>query len=213
MRLIVGLGNPGPRYAGQRHNVGFMAVDALHRHFAFGPWRKRFDGELSEGEIGGERMLCLKPATFMNESGNTVLAAMQFFKLPPQAIIVIHDEIDLPLGKVRMKLGGGSGGHNGLRSIDAHVGPDYWRIRLGIGHPGIKELVRNFVLMDFDKDERPEIKKIVDACAEALPLFFSRGENEFMNRVTVTLNPPPKGPTLKREPRAENGKTDKPEEK
>jgi peptidyl-tRNA hydrolase, PTH1 family len=206
MRLVVGLGNPGSRYTGQRHNIGFMAVDELHRHFSLGPWRKRFDGVTAEGEIGGERVLCLKPATFMNESGRSVLAAMQFFKLDPSALVVLHDEIDLPLGKVRMKLGGGAGGHNGLRSIDALLGPDYWRIRLGVGHPGEKELVRNFVLMDFDSDERPQVEKIVQACAEALPLFFARGENEFMNRVTVTLNPPPK-----REKQTKDDSEDKPD--
>ena len=145
MRLIVGLGNPGARYARNRHNVGFMAVEAIARRYGFPAFRSRFKGELAEGTIAGERRLLLRPQTFMNASGESVLAAMSFYKIAPGDIAVIHDELDLRPGKVRVKRGGGSAGHNGLRSIDALIGADYWRVRIGIGHPGIKELVQPYV--------------------------------------------------------------------
>jgi len=190
MRLIVGLGNPGPRYADNRHNIGFMAVDMIVRRYSFGPIRARFHGAVAEGSIGTEKVICLCPTTFMNESGRAVQAAMQFYKIEPDDIVVIHDEIDLPLGKVKVKKGGGAGGHNGLRSIDAHIGPDYWRIRLGVGHPGVKALVKNFVLMDFGKEERKLVDEINLTCADHLPILFSQGENKFMNKVNVTLYPP-----------------------
>ncbi|WP_374373726.1 aminoacyl-tRNA hydrolase [Dongia sp.] len=191
MRLIVGLGNPGPRYAGNRHNIGFMAVDEIVRRYSFGPIKSRFHGAVAEGEIAGEKTICLCPTTFMNDSGRAVQAALQFYKLAPGDIIVLHDEIDLPLGKVRVKKGGGAGGHNGLRSIDAHIGADYWRIRMGVGHPGVKEMVKNFVLMDFGKEEMKEVARINIACADALPFLFTKHENEFMNKVNLALNPPP----------------------
>lgn len=190
MRLIVGLGNPGPRYADNRHNIGFMAVDTIVRRYSFGPIRARFHGAVTEGCIGTEKAICLCPTTFMNESGRAVQAAMQFYKIELGDIVVIHDEIDLPLGKVKVKRGGGAGGHNGLRSIDAHIGPDYWRIRLGVGHPGVKAMVKNFVLMDFGKEERKFVDEINDACAETLPLLFTAGEAKFMNKVNVILYPP-----------------------
>ncbi|HVO04412.1 MAG TPA: aminoacyl-tRNA hydrolase, partial [Candidatus Cybelea sp.] len=138
MRLIVGLGNPGPRYAGNRHNIGFMAADAIVRRYSFGPIKERFHGLAAEGTIEGEKVLALAPQTFMNDSGRAVQAALQFYKLQPEDVIVIYDEIDLPLGKVRVKRNGGAGGHNGIRSIDAHIGPDYWRVRIGVDHPGQK---------------------------------------------------------------------------
>ena len=191
MRLIVGLGNPGPRYADNRHNIGFMAVDEIVRRYSFGPVRAKFHGGVAEGTIGPEKVVCLCPTTFMNESGRAVQAAMQFYKLAPGDITVIHDEIDLPLGKVKVKKGGGAGGHNGIRSIDAHIGPEYWRIRLGVGHPGDRGLVKNFVLMDFGKEERKLVADINAACAEALPLLFGADENRFMNKVNLALNPPP----------------------
>src|SRR5438309_6361094 len=153
MRLIVGLGNPGPRYARNRHNIGFMAAEALARHYGFPAFRDRFKGELSEGVIAGARRLLLRPQTFMNDSGDSVLAAMSFYKIPPGEIVVIHDELDLRPGKVRVKRGGGSAGHNGLRSIDSMIGADYWRVRLGIGHPGVKELVDPYVSQNFMGDE------------------------------------------------------------
>lgn len=191
MRLIVGLGNPGPRYADNRHNIGFLAVDEIVRRYSFGPIRTKFHGAIAEGTIGTEKVVCLCPTTFMNDSGRAVQAAQQFYKLDTSDIIVIHDEIDLPLGKVRVKRGGGAGGHNGLRSIDAHIGPDYWRIRLGVGHPGVKEMVKNFVLMDFGKEERKLVDEINAVCAENLPLLLSADENKFMTKINLILNPPP----------------------
>jgi PTH1 family peptidyl-tRNA hydrolase len=207
MRLIVGLGNPGPRYADNRHNIGFMAVDEIVRRYSFGPIKTKFHGAIAEGTVGTERVICLCPTTFMNESGRAVQAAMQFYKLSPEDITVIHDEIDLPLGKVKVKRGGGAGGHNGLRSIDAHIGPDYWRIRLGVGHPGIKEMVKNFVLMDFGKEERKLVDEINRVCAENLPLLFSADENKFMNKINLALNPPPPKEASRGEAKRDAGET------
>lgn len=192
MKLIVGLGNPGPRYAGNRHNIGFMAADAIIRRHSFGSVRERFHALVAEGTVGGEKVLALAPQTFMNDSGRAVQAALQFFKLTPPDVIVIYDEIDLPLGKVRAKRGGGAGGHNGIRSIDAHIGEDYWRVRLGVDHPGQKELVKSYVLMDFFKEEQPTVQAVIDAVAEAIPLMVAGDDNRFMNRVNVILNPPAK---------------------
>ena len=154
MLLLVGLGNPGPRYAGHRHNVGFMAADEIVRRRVFSPWRARFNGEVAEGHLGGERTLILKPMTFMNESSKAVGEAVRFLQIPLDRVVVFHDELDLAPGRVRMKKGGGAGGHNGLRDIDAHVGNDYRRVRIGIGHPGHKDLVLHWVLRDFEPDER-----------------------------------------------------------
>ncbi|MBX6322506.1 MAG: aminoacyl-tRNA hydrolase [Rhodospirillaceae bacterium] len=200
MLLLVGLGNPGPRYAGNRHNLGFLVVEALARRYGFGPARARFHGLVREGEIAGERVLALKPETYMNDSGLAVAEAVRFYKLAPGQVVVIHDEIELVPGKVRVKRGGGAGGHNGLRSVDAHIGPDYWRVRLGIGHPGHPDLVRHYVLQDFAKDERPLFEKLVEAVVEAFPrlvtaLAAGKDGNDFMNRVTVAMAPPrPKRP-------------------
>jgi len=192
MRLLVGLGNPGPRYAGNRHNIGFMAVDAIVRRHSFSGIRERFHGLTAEGTIDGEKVLALSPRTFMNDSGRAVQAALQFFKLQPTDVIVIYDEIDLPLGKVRVKRGGGAGGHNGIRSIDAHIGTDYWRVRMGVDHPGQKEMVKAYVLMDFFKEEHAEVQAMLDAVADAIPLMIAGDDGRFMNKVSVTLNPPPK---------------------
>src|ERR1041384_6104229 len=159
MRLIVGLGNPGARYARNRHNVGYMAVDAIARRYGVPAFRSRFKGELAEGVIAGARRLLLRPETFMNASGESVLAAMSFYKIPPGEIVVIHDELDLRPGKVRVKRGGGSAGHNGLRSIDAMIGADYWRVRIGIGHPGIKEMVPPDGLQNFPPGQTRLIEK------------------------------------------------------
>jgi PTH1 family peptidyl-tRNA hydrolase len=191
MRLLVGLGNPGPRYAGNRHNIGFMAVDAIVRRHSFSAIRERFHGLTAEGTIDGEKVLALVPQTFMNDSGRAVQAAMQFFKLQPEEIIVIYDEIDLPLGKVKAKRGGGAGGHNGIRSIDAHIGADYWRIRMGVDHPGQKELVKSYVLMDFFKEEHPQVQAMLDAVTDAIPLMIAGDDGRFMNKVNLALNPPP----------------------
>ncbi|HXQ40875.1 MAG TPA: aminoacyl-tRNA hydrolase [Candidatus Udaeobacter sp.] len=190
MRLLAGLGNPGRGYAHNRHNIGFLAADEIHRHYRLGPWRARFQGLVSEGEIGPERVVVLKPETYMNESGRSVAAAARFYKLAPPAIIVIHDEVDLAAGRIRVKQGGGAGGHNGLRSIDAHLGPDYWRVRIGVGHPGHADLVRPYVLQDFAKEERPLMSKVVVAAVEALPLLLAGDANGFMNKVVVAMSPP-----------------------
>ena len=161
MRLFVGLGNPGAKYQGNRHNIGFMAVDEIARRHGFSPWRRRFQGETADGTLDGERVTLLKPLTYMNESGRAVQDAASFFKLGLGDIIVFHDEIELPAAKLRVKIGGGIAGHNGLRSISAHVGNDYRRVRLGVGHPGVKELVHGHVLNDFAKAERPWVEALV----------------------------------------------------
>lgn len=183
MHLIVGLGNPGIRYARNRHNVGFMAVEAIARRHDFAAFRNRFKGELAEGTIAGERCLLLRPQTFMNDSGGSVLAAMSFYKVAPANIVVIHDEIDLRPGKVRVKRGGGAAGHNGLRSIDAAIGQDYWRIRIGVGHPGVKELVQPYVLQNFPPEEMRWVEKLVGAIAETLPLLLGGAPDAFMSEV------------------------------
>jgi PTH1 family peptidyl-tRNA hydrolase len=191
MRLVVGLGNPGSRHAKNRHNIGFMAVAAIARRDGFPVFRSRFKGELAEGVIAGERRLLLCPQTFMNASGEAVLAAMSFYKIAPGEIVVIHDELDLRPGKVRVKRGGGNAGHNGLRSIDAMIGTDYWRIRLGIGHPGIRELVHPYVLQNFTADEiRLWVVPLVDALAETIPVLLDGAPDAFMSEVARRFAPP-----------------------
>jgi PTH1 family peptidyl-tRNA hydrolase len=191
MRLIVGLGNPGSRYARNRHNVGFMAVDAIARRYGFGAFRDRFKGEIAEGTIAGERRLLLKPQTFMNASGESVLAAMSFYKIRPEDIVVAHDELDLRPGKMRVKRGGGNAGHNGLRSIDALVGNDFWRLRIGIGHPGVKELVQPYVLQNFPAEEIKEwVEPLIDAIAETVPLLVGGTPDAFMSEVARRFAPP-----------------------
>ncbi len=191
VRLVVGLGNPGSRYARNRHNIGFMVAAAIARRYGFPAFRSRFKGELSEGVIAGERRLLLCPQTFMNASGESVLAAMSFYKIPPGEIVVIHDELDLRPGKVRVKRGGGNAGHNGLRSIDAMIGPDYWRIRIGIGHPGIRELVHPYVLMNFTAEEiRQWVVPLVDAVAETIPWLLEGAPDAFMSEVARRFTPP-----------------------
>ena len=191
MRLVVGLGNPGSRYARNRHNIGFMVAAAMARRYGFPAFRSRFKGELSEGVIAGERRLLLCPQTFMNVSGESVLAAMSFYKIPPGEIVVIHDELDLRPGKVRVKRGGGNAGHNGLRSIDAMIGPDFWRIRIGIGHPGIRELVHPYVLMNFSAEEMQQwVVPLVDAVAETIPVLLEGTPDAFMSEVARRFTPP-----------------------
>jgi PTH1 family peptidyl-tRNA hydrolase len=195
MLLFVGLGNPGQRYANNRHNIGFMAVDEMVRRHSFGPWRSKFQGQICEGRIAGEKILILKPETFMNESGRAVGEALRFYKLEPEQIFVVYDEIDLAPGKIKVKQGGGNGGHNGLRSVDAHIGRDYWRIRLGVGHPGDKHLVHSHVLGDFSKAETLWRDKLIEAVAAEIPLMIKGDSGSFMSRVANVLNPPrPKPP-------------------
>ncbi|HTV46132.1 MAG TPA: aminoacyl-tRNA hydrolase [Stellaceae bacterium] len=197
MRLIVGLGNPGARYARTRHNIGFMVADAIARHYRFSGFRSRFKGELAEGTIGDARRLLLKPQTFMNDSGDAVLAAMSFYKIAPDDIVVIHDEIDLRPGKLRVKRGGGAAGHNGLRSIDALIGPDFWRVRVGVGHPGAKELVLPYVLQNFPGDEMTGwVEPLIDAVAETLPLLLSGAPEAFMSEVARRCAPSDIAPSI-----------------
>jgi PTH1 family peptidyl-tRNA hydrolase len=188
MRLLVGLGNPGTRYAGNRHNIGFMAVDAIARRHGIGPWRRRFQGVACEGPIGAERVLLLLPGTYMNESGRAVSEAAHFYKLPIADIVVFHDELDLPAGKLRVKTGGGNAGHNGLRSISAHIGNDYRRVRIGIGHPGVKELVQPYVLDDFAKSDRPWVEALCDVVADNAELIARGDDASFQNKVHLAMN-------------------------
>lgn len=188
MRLFVGLGNPGPKYAGNRHNIGFMAIDAIARVHRFGPWRARFQGEASEGAIGAEKVLLLKPMTYMNESGRSVGEAMRFHKIDLADVSVFHDELDLPPAKLRVKRGGGNAGHNGLRSITAHCGNEYRRVRLGIGHPGDKALVHAYVLNDFAKSERAWVEDLSSACADFAETLAAGDEPGFQNKVHLFMD-------------------------
>ena len=191
MRLVVGLGNPGSRYARNRHNIGFMAVEAIARRHGIPSFRSRFKGELAEGPIGGERRLLLKPQTFMNDSGESVAETARFYKISPSEIVVIHDELDLRPGKLRVKCGGGTAGHKGLRSIDALLGPDFWRVRIGVGHPGIKELVLPYVLQNFPGEEVSLwVAPLLDAVAEAIGLLLSGAPDAFMSEVARCFAPP-----------------------
>ncbi len=183
MLLFVGLGNPGPKYAGNRHNIGFMAVDEIARRHRAAPWRSKFQAQASEATIGGERVVLLKPQTYMNESGRSVAEAARFYKIAIGDIVVFHDELDLAPGKLRVKTGGGNAGHNGLRSITALVGNDYRRVRLGIGHPGHKDAVHAFVLNDFARSEHEWVSQLCDAVADAAPLLASGEDASFANKV------------------------------
>ena len=197
MFLIVGLGNPGTKYAGNRHNIGFMAVDEIVRRHGFSSWRKRFKGEVSEGTLGAEKALVLKPLTFMNESGQSVGEAIRFLDLEPEKVIVIYDELDLEPGKVRVKLGGGAAGHNGIRSISSHISPYYVRVRLGIGHPGDKNLVYPHVLSDFAKSDKAWVEPLVEAVAEQAAYLIEGDYAKFQNKVHLALNPAPERPVKK----------------
>jgi peptidyl-tRNA hydrolase, PTH1 family len=187
MRLFVGLGNPGAKYTHNRHNIGFMAVEEIARRHGFAPWRRRFQGENSEGTLDGERVVLLRPATFMNESGRAVQEAASFFKLGVDEIVVFQDELELPPGKVRVKIGGGIAGHNGLRSISAHIGNEYRRVRLGIGHPGVKELVHGHVLSDFAKSDRPWVETLCEAVADSAGLLVTGRDSTFQNKVHLAM--------------------------
>ncbi|MGC2776936.1 MAG: aminoacyl-tRNA hydrolase [Bradyrhizobium sp.] len=187
MLLFVGLGNPGAKYARNRHNIGFMAVDGIARRHGFSPWRRRFQGETSEGTLDSERVILLKPTTFMNESGRAVQEAASFFKLGVGDVTVFQDELELPPCKLRVKVGGGIAGHNGLRSISAHIGNEYRRVRLGIGHPGVKELVHGHVLSDFAKADMPWVEALCQAIADNAGLLTGRRDATFANKVHLAL--------------------------
>ncbi|MBE1236530.1 aminoacyl-tRNA hydrolase [Phaeovibrio sulfidiphilus] len=192
MKLLVGLGNPGSQYEGNRHNVGFMALEALASAYGIGPFRSRFQGDFADGRIGNERVLMLMPGTYMNRSGQSVGEAARFYKIPPSDIIVFHDDLDLAFARVRVKQGGGHGGHNGLRDLDAHIGADYWRVRLGIGHPGDKARVHGHVLSDFSKAERAEIDTLLGGLAKAFPLMLAGDASGMTSRLAVLTKPPRK---------------------
>ena len=187
MLLFVGLGNPGAKYARNRHNIGFAVVDEIARRHGFAPWRRRFQGETSEGALDGARIILLKPTTYMNESGRSVQEAANFFKLGAGDITVFQDELELQPAKVRVKVGGGIAGHNGLRSLTSHIGNDYRRVRLGIGHPGIKELVHSYVLSDFAKSDRPWVAALCEAIAENAGLLAIDRDSTFQNKVHLAM--------------------------
>ncbi len=200
MQLFVGLGNPGAKYQQNRHNIGFMAMDQIAGDHAFGPWRAKFQGQLCEGRLGRDRVLLLKPETFMNLSGQSVGAAMRFYKLEPSDVTVFHDELDLAPGKVRVKQGGGHAGHNGLRSIHAAIGPEYRRVRLGIGHPGHKDAVSGYVLRDFPKADAGWLDDLLRGIGDGAPHLADGDAGRFQNAIALRTNPPrssttgPKGP-------------------
>jgi PTH1 family peptidyl-tRNA hydrolase len=187
MLLFVGLGNPGRQYAKNRHNIGFMALEAIGRRHGFAPARARFQGLVSEGSVGGEKVLLLQPQTYMNESGRSVGEAARFHKIPVGDIVVFHDELDLAPAKCRIKTGGGVAGHNGLRSITAHVGNDYKRVRMGIGHPGDKALVHGYVLNDFAKSEEPWVEALCDAIADDAALLVKGDDAGLQNRLHLAM--------------------------
>ncbi len=190
MHIFVGLGNPGPKYAGNRHNIGFMALDRIAEDHGFGPWRSKFQGQISEGRLGTSKVFLLKPETFMNLSGQAVGEAMRFYKLEPGDITVFHDELDLAPGKVRVKTGGGHAGHNGLRSIHGHIGEAYGRVRLGIGHPGRKDLVSHYVLHDFGKADQDWLDDVLRGLSDGAPHLAGGDSGKFLNAVSLRTNPP-----------------------
>jgi len=189
MQLFVGLGNPGPKYATNRHNIGFMAVERIAEDHGFAPWRAKFQGEVTEGRLGTEKVLLLKPTTFMNLSGQSVGEAMRFYKLEPGDVTVFHDELDLVPGKCRVKRGGGHAGHNGLRSIHAHIGAEYGRVRLGIGHPGRKEMVAQYVLQDFAKADGDWLDDLMRGVSDGAPDLAAGHADKFQNAVARRMAP------------------------
>jgi len=201
MKLFVGLGNPGAKYAGNRHNIGFMAVDRIAEDHGFAPWRGKFQGAMTEGRLGHEKVLLLKPETFMNLSGQSVGEAMRFYKLTPADVTVFHDELDLAPGKCRVKMGGGHAGHNGLRSIHQHLGPDYQRVRLGIGHPGHKDAVAGYVLRDFAKADQNWLDDLIRGISDGAPHLADGDSGKFMNAVALRVTPPRKKPAKTAEPK------------
>lgn len=193
MKLIVGLGNPGPKYAGNRHNIGFMALDQIAADHSFPGWKSKHQGVINEGRFGSDRAVLLKPETFMNNSGQSVQAAMRFYKLEPADVIVLHDELDLAPGKVKCKTGGGHAGHNGLRSIHTHIGAEYHRVRLGIGHPGHKDAVAGYVLRDFAKAEQGWLDDVLRGIGDGAPALAACDWGAFMNKVALRVTPPRSG--------------------
>ncbi len=193
MILLVGLGNPGKDYQDNRHNIGFMAIDEIARHHGFSAAKARFQGKISEGTLvtrqGPVKTLALKPKTYMNESGRSVGEAVRFYKLDPHDVIVFHDEVDLAPGKIRVKAGGGHAGNNGIRSIQAHIGPDFRRVRMGVGHPGHKGAVGNHVLGDFSKADQTWLTPLLEAVAQAAPYLAESADSEFMNKISLALRP------------------------
>ncbi len=185
MLLLVGLGNPGDQYYDNRHNVGFMAVDEIVRRHRFPAWRRKFKSEISEGMLGIAKVMVMKPQTFMNRSGEAVAEAVNFYKLKPSDVVVLHDELDLPPGKLRMKVGGGHAGHNGLRDIERHIGADFRRVRIGIGHPGDKSRVTGYVLADFPKTDDIWLDPLIEAIADAAPHLATGQDEKFMTRVAL----------------------------
>ncbi|MBT2130400.1 aminoacyl-tRNA hydrolase [Aliiroseovarius lamellibrachiae] len=198
MKLFVGLGNPGAKYAGNRHNIGFMALDEIASAHHFAPWRGKFQGALCEGNLGGEKTILLKPETFMNLSGQSVGEAMRFYKLTPADVTVFHDELDLAPGKVRVKTGGGHAGHNGLRSLHQHIGETYHRVRMGIGHPGHKDAVARYVLSDFAKAEQGWLDDVLRGAADGAPDLARGDSSKFMNAIGLRVNPPRSSGSVKK---------------
>ncbi|WP_372571182.1 aminoacyl-tRNA hydrolase [Ruegeria jejuensis] len=214
MKLFVGLGNPGGQYAGHRHNIGFMAVDRIAEDHGFGPWKSKFQSQIAEGRLGNEKILLLKPQTFMNRSGQSVGEAMRFYKLDSTDVTVFHDELDLAPGKVRVKAGGGHAGHNGLRSIHDHIGAAYDRVRLGIGHPGRKELVSGYVLHDFSKADESWLDDVLRGVSDGAPQLAEGDGGRFMNAVALRTAPPRSSNTrpAKKEPEAAPARAEQPPE-
>jgi len=192
MYVFAGLGNPGTRYAKNRHNIGYLVANEIARRYGFEgfPSRGRLSADIAEGCVGDARVVLLKPTTFMNESGRAFGAVLRYYKIEPSELFVFYDELDLAPGKLRVKFGGGSAGHNGIKSLRAHIGADYWRVRMGIGHPGDKEQVSDYVLSDFSKADGDWVAKLVDATAQSAPLLLDDDKNDFMTRVAL-LAPPP----------------------
>jgi PTH1 family peptidyl-tRNA hydrolase len=205
MQLFVGLGNPGAKYERNRHNIGFMALNRIADEHGFGPWRSKFQGMVSEGDLAGEKVILLKPMTFMNLSGQSVGEAVRFYKLTPGDVTVFHDELDLAPGKLRCKTGGGHAGHNGLRSIHQHLGETYARVRLGIGHPGHKDRVAHYVLQDFAKADGDWLDDLLRGVAQGAPWLAMGKPDRFQNAVAQAMTPPPPKPA-----RSETVQTDKP---
>ena len=203
MWLIAGLGNPGPKYAANRHNIGFMVADDIAQHYRFSPWSQKFNSHLCEGVVANQKVLLMKPQTYMNLSGQAVGEAASYFKIDPAQIMVLHDELALSAAKVRVKLGGGHGGHNGLKDIDRHIGKDYWRVRIGIDHPGDRDLVHDYVLGDFSKEQRQDMARASDAMVQSLPLFFEQDHEAWMSKIALLA--PIQKPEKKKKERTEDG--------